>query len=444
MKIVADLHLHSKYSRAVSQQMDLFYLEEWAKKKGIDLLGTGDFTHPLWFSELETKLKEVSEGIYVLKDHSSAAVNFVLTCELSSIYSQGGRLRRIHNLVFAPSLATAKKINQELTRRGVNLLADGRPTLGLSAIHLAELIWSLDENCLIIPAHVWTPWFSLYGSKSGFDSLEECFGNFQNKIYAIETGLSSDPAMNWRIEELKNRSILSFSDAHSPTKLGREATVFKIKNKSLKNQVNFSFKDLAAAIKQEKEAVWEISHTIEFYPEEGKYHYTGHRHCQISQSPQQTKTKGFICPVCGKPLTVGVMSRVEELASFNSQILKKESHYGVIVNYSALSPNRPPYIMLVPLLEILTEALKTSSPQKLLKAYENLIQNFQSELTVLIKTPIEQIAKVAGERVAEGIDKVRHGKIVIKPGFDGLFGLVKIWPERNEKTPLVKEQMSLF
>ena len=304
MEYVADLHLHSKYSRAVSPNMVLPQMALWAKKKGINILSTGDWTHPLWFREIKDQLVEGEQGLFKLKnsDDKSKDLQFLLSVEISSIYSQGGRGHRIHNLVFSPSFETAEKINKELVKRGGNLASDGRPIIGLSSIQLLELIRSIDENVLLIPCHAWTPWFSLYGSNSGFDSIEEAFGNYAKYIYGVETGLSSDPFMNWQISELKNRSILSFSDAHSLMKMGREATVFVPKDDPPVGGSNdngkITFNDIVSAIKKEEAAKFKIGYTIEFYPEEGKYHYNGHRNCQVVQTPQETKEKGKICPVC--------------------------------------------------------------------------------------------------------------------------------------------------
>ncbi|OGV89804.1 hypothetical protein A2Z41_03430 [Microgenomates group bacterium RBG_19FT_COMBO_39_10] len=415
MELIADLHFHSRYSRAVSQKMIIPEMAKWAKKKGIGLVTTADFTHPLWVRELRENLIEVNEGIYRYKDEPRDVL-FLLTTEISSIYSQKGKGHRIHNLIFAPNLKVVEKINQQLQGYGVRLLSDGRPITGLSSIELCDLVFSVSQDCLVIPAHIWTPWFSLYGSRSGFDSLKECFGQFTDRIYAVETGLSSNPAMNWRIEELDSLSIVSFSDAHSLQKLGREATVFKIANQ------NFSYQDIKKAIEKQ-----EIAYTIEFYPEEGKYHYTGHRNCQIKQSPEETKKVGWTCPVCGKPLTIGVMHRVEKLATRP-------------INYQP--PDRPPYKMLVPLMEILSEALKSGvSSQKVETEYNRLIERFESEFNVLLKIDPLEIAKVSGEKITQGIKKVREGDIVVDPGYDGVFGTVKIWGEKEAEE---KKQMSLF
>ncbi len=416
MEIVVDLHLHSKYSRAVSGRMMIPQMAEWGKRKGIDLLTTSDWTHPLWLKELKVDLKEIGEGIYA----SKAGGKFILGTEISSIYSQGGKGRRIHNLVFAPNFETVEKINAELNRRGCNLMADGRPIIGISSRDLAELVLGIDENCLIVPSHIWTPWFSLFGSKSGFDSLEECFQDMSKYIYAIETGLSSSPDMNWRIKELDSRSILSFSDAHSPEKMGREATVFEIGDTKTLRYVDIRQAIIKGA----------IASTIEFYPEEGKYHYTGHRNCGIVQSPEETKKLGATCSVCGKKLTIGVMHRVEQLASRPAGYQPEE---------------RPPYKMLVPLMEILSESLEVGvASQKVKLEYDKLIKNFGSDFEILLRTKPEEIAKVADAKVAEAIVRVRSGELHIEPGHDGVFGKVKIWPVSTEAPADKRKQMTLF
>ena len=461
MKVIADLHFHSKYSRAVSPQMVLPEIARWAQIKGIDLLGTGDFTHPLWIRELKSQLEEAGKGIYKLKVKSEKLkvkeeTKFLLSTEISSIYSQGGRGRRIHTLVLSPSFETVEKINRELLKRGANLMSDGRPIIGLSARDLAELVLTVDENCLVIPAHAWTPWFSLYGSQSGFDSIEECFGDMAKCVFAVETGLSSDPAMNWRVGELDNRSIISCSDAHSGAKLGREATVFQIKNEKIKNKndnekLKISYEDITGVIKQSSDSNWEIGYTIEFYPEEGKYHYTGHRVCGVRQSPGETNHLGTICPACGKKLTVGVMHRVEQLAAreVKSQKLKvKSDKYGVRWIHCE-EATKPPYVMLVPLLEILAESIgMTINSQKVINEYKKLTEQFGGEFTVLLAVPLDEITKFAGPRMTEGISRVRSGQILIEPGYDGVFGVVKIWSGEPSSAKATegreKEQLGLF
>jgi uncharacterized protein (TIGR00375 family) len=451
MKVIADLHLHSKYSRAVSRQMVIGEMARWGKVKGIDLLGTGDFTHPLWMAELKSCLEETGEGVYGVKDsfltaEERAAVafgegfpSFMLSVEISSIYTQGGKPRRIHNVVLAPSFETAEKINAELKRRGANLMSDGRPIVGLTSAEICELVFLVDKNALVFGAHVWTPWFSLYGSKSGFDSLEECYGNFSERIYAVETGLSSDPAMNWRIKDLDSRAILSFSDAHSPAKLGREATVFEVEK--------LGYEEVRRAIVDKK-----IAYTIEFYPEEGKYHYTGHRNCKVRQSPKETAGAGTICPVCGGQLTVGVMHRVQELADREVEVkrerLKGEEFEGIIDK----EEKRIPYVMLVQLEEILAEAMKSNRTSlNVLNEYKKLTKTLGAEFKILLQIKPEEIARVSGERVAEGIQKVRKGEILIEPGYDGVFGQVRIWGLEKEQEggavvqgKKVEEQMTLF
>lgn len=429
MEIVADLHLHSKYSRAVSPQMVIPQMAKWAKIKGIDLLGTGDFTHPLWLFELKSYLEECDQGVFKMKSEKMGEeINFLLTAEISSIYSQGGKTRKIHNIIISSSFDTVEKINSELKKRGGNLSSDGRPIVGLSAKNVAELIFSIDKDCLIIPAHIWTPWFSLFGANSGFDNIEECFGEFSRYIYAVETGLSSDPQMNWRIKDLDNRNLVSFSDAHSGEKLGREATVLEIDN--------WNFTEITEAIKNNKG----IKFTIEFYPEEGKYHYSGHRKCKIVFSPQDSLKKGSVCPVCGKKLTIGVMERVDELG--------REKDLGVeeVIDDFGVKwikkIGRPPFIKLVPLREILAESLKVGeSSKKAEEIYFQLVENLGNEFEILLKGKTEKISNVGGDRLGKGINKVRKGEIFISPGFDGEFGRVKVWG--NKEIQEIK-QTSLF
>ncbi len=433
MKVVADLHIHSRFARAVSKSMTIPVLNEWAKKKGIDLVATGDWTHPVWFKELQRDLVEIEDGIYETRK-DKGGTKFLLSTEISSIYSQGGKTRRIHTLIFAPSFETAERINKKLVAKGANLISDGRPIIGLSAKELAELVLNIDEKSLIIPAHIWTPWFSMYGSMSGFDSIEECFGSYSKYIYAVESGLSSDPAMNWRIEDLENRKILSFSDAHSPAKLGREVVVFDL--------TKISFNNIRKAIKGNKSQ--KIAHTIEFYPEEGKYHYTGHRKCKVVYSPKETKKKGFLCPVCVKKLTVGVMSRVEALAEQDVETKSKVDKEGV--RWIKLGKQkRPPFVMLVPLAEVLSEALETGVGTKTVNnAYESLVSEFENEFNILLKVPIEKIANVGQDRVADAIKRVRAGDIMIKPGYDGVFGEVRVWKNIEKVSPITTSQDTLF
>ena len=421
--------------------MNLENMAMWAKKKGIDLIATADWTHPLWFHEIKNSLQESSPGIFSLKSQSSP--NFLLSTEVASIYQQGGKLHRIHNLIFSPSFAVCEKIIAELRKRGANLNSDGRPMLGISAQEIVKIVLGVEEKCLVIPAHVWTPWFSLYGSMSGFDSVAECFGDQEKYIYAIETGLSSNPEMNWRIKDLDNRQILSFSDAHSGPKLGREATVFELPE--------LSYENIRAAIMNSPNSpnTHSISHTLEFYPEEGKYHYTGHRSCGVIQSPEETRARGTTCHVCGKPLTVGVMHRVEQLTTNNIQQTTIFDEYGTKWIKHPLE-KRPPYAMLVPLQEIIAEAVGTAPiSQKVQVIYEQLVALLNGEFNVLLKAKLTDIAKISNEKIAEGIKKVRCGNIFIRPGFDGEFGIVKIWSGPSSifstsSTPPEPPQMTLF
>ena len=446
---MADLHLHSKYSRAVSPEMVTPVMAKWAEKKGLDLLATGDWTHPLWLKELEMLLEEDGEGIFKLKASSdqrlaSSKTRFLLSTEICNIYTQNNKGRRIHTLFWAPSFQTVHKINEELVKRGGNLMSDGRPILGLTLKQMCEVVWGIDERVLVVPAHVWTPWFSVFGSKSGFDSIEEAFGEYADRIYAVETGLSSDVLMNWKIKDLDKRAIISNSDSHSPRKMGREATVFEIASSKL------AFSDIAGAIKQDKNSRCRIAYTIEFHPEEGKYHYTGHRACGVVQSPAETRKNGTTCHVCGRPLTVGVEHRVDELTAkerLDWKAQEKTSEAGVVGYYHPTEAGRPPYVMLVPLQEILAESLGTNTASKKVdEMYEKMISTLGNELEILLKKDLKEITKIAGEKVAEGVEKVRSGKIVVNPGYDGVFGVVKIWasPKEINDVKLKSDQPSLF
>lgn len=428
MAYVADLHLHSRFSRACSQALNVPNLVEWGKYKGINLLGTGDFLHPLWLAELKNQLSE--DGTGFLTYRADPAVKFLLTVEIATMYSHRGRGRRLHNLVFLPDFHSAETFQKLLLSKRANLASDGRPILGISSKDLLSLALQANEKALFIPAHAWTPWFGIFGSESGYDSLEECFEDLTPYVYGIETGLSSDPAMNWRVAELDNQAILSFSDAHSLPNLGREATVI---NKNIEE----GFRGFFEAVKNQ-----DIVGTIEFYPEEGKYHYTGHRNCNVKYSPEDTKNKGTICPKCGRGLTVGVMERVEKLASRENVQLKIENVQGVI--RSKEFPDRAGYRMLVPLLQVIAEAFNTApTSQKVLNEYKKLVNELGGEIKILTKVLLEDIAKIAGPKVAEGVDKDRKGELVIDPGYDGVYGVVKIWGQEEEKEDQ-SPQMGLF
>jgi len=416
--------------------MTLSVMATYAHQKGIDLLTAADFTHPVWFKEIHSLLQEAEEGLYQLKDEPFDAaqgkkqVRFLLSTEISSIYKQGDKLRRIHNLLFVPSFAVAEKLTKALVSKGCNLNADGRPIVGISSEALLELLLSIDERAFLIPCHVWTPHFGVYGSASGFDSLEEAFGKMAPYIYGIETGLSSDPDMNWQIKELMNRTILSFSDAHSPAKMVREATVFDLEDLSYENVRQAIMRLLTKSPTENK-----VAYTLEFYPEEGKYHFSGHRNCKVSVGPDEIRSGGTTCPVCQRKLTEGVLYRVQELSdeALLNRVETKSNAAGVKW-YIDGKHIQPPYVKLVPLLEIAAESLSsTVASQKSKDLYAKLCSELESELFVLLHAPIADIEKVGGMKVALGVTKVREGAIAIEPGFDGEYGKVAIWEEGEVK-----------
>ena len=421
MRQIADFHIHSPYSRAVSKEMTLENLDVWAQKKGINILGTGDFTHPVWFKEIQNKLKEREPGLFTLKTNkSSEATRFILTAEISSIYTKNNKGRRVHNLIFAPNLEAVKKISTQLGWIG-NIKSDGRPILGLDPKELLKIVLEVDQKCFLAPCHCWTPWFSIFGSMSGFDSIEECFEEYSKYIFAGETGLSSDPAMNWRLSSLDKIALISNSDAHSLQNLGREANVFEIKPEKL------SFDEIKRIIKEKDKK--KFLYTIEFFPEEGKYHYDGHRLCQVRLSPKETKKYNGICPVCGKSLTIGVMSRVEELAD-------REENF--------IPQNIIPFKSLVPLREIIAESLAQGKATKLVvEEYEKLVSKGGSEFKILLDLSEAELLEITLPRIVEGIIKVRRKELFILPGYDGEYGAVKIFSE-GEKTEPPLAQKSLF
>jgi uncharacterized protein (TIGR00375 family) len=417
MKIIADFHVHSAYSRATSKEMHLRNMAYWAGLKGINLLGTGDFTHPVYFEEIRSELEETGQGLLFLKGTDPPAVHFILTAETSHIYTQAGKGRRVHMMIFAPGLRPAEKINLYLGRIG-NVHSDGRPIFGFSAKDLVKIVLDIDPDCLVVPAHVWTPWFSVFGSHSGFDSLEECFEEETINIKAIETGLSSDPAMNWRWSALDRLSLISNSDAHSPAKIGREANIF---------DCSFTFHDILSTIKNKDPN--RFLATIEFFPEEGKYHFDGHRSCRISYAPGQTIKQNYLCPVCGKPLIVGVMHRVESLADRPPGFMPK----GAI---SALH--------LVPLEEILAEVFGIGSQsRRIRKEYLRLIERGGPEFKILLDLPEEELGSFMEDRLVEGILRVRQERIRVVPGYDGVYGQVKIF-EKDVPAAKPSSQLTLF
>jgi uncharacterized protein (TIGR00375 family) len=419
-RFIADLHVHSKYSRATSKEMELDAIARWGRLKGIKLVATGDFTHPLYFAEIKARLEPAADGIYRLKEGEQETL-FILVTEVSNIFTQGKQTnRRTHTLIFAPNIEVAEKINTALSRLG-KLGSDGRPIFGFPTKDLVKIVLDCSPDCLLVPAHAWTPWFSVFGANSGFDSLAECFEEQARNIHAIETGLSSDPEMNWRLSALDAITLISNSDAHSPGKLGREANALACA---------LEYKEIARVIKEKDPAG--LLFTVEFFPEEGKYHYDGHRMCNVLYTPEESKAHKNICPVCNRPLTVGVMHRVEELAD------RPEGF---------VPPKAIPTIHLIPLEEIIAEAMEQGVGTKgVQQEYMRMIEQGGSEFAILIDLPSEEIKKIASPKVYEGIMLVRQGKLKIVPGYDGVYGRINIFPKEGEteKPPEGKEQMSLF
>lgn len=422
---IADLHIHSKYSRATSKECIPEYLDLWARRKGIDLIGTGDFTHPAWREELKEKLIPAEEGLYVLRGDARISdptalgtkqTRFVVTGEISSIYKKDGKVRKVHNVILLPSLEDADTLAHKLEAIG-NIHSDGRPILGLDSRDLLEITLESCPKAVFIPAHIWTPHFSLFGAFSGFDTIEECFGDLTPHIRALETGLSSDPPMNWRVSELDRYNLISNSDAHSPAKLGREANII---------HTGLSYPELAKALEG---GVREgFGGTIEFFPEEGKYHYDGHRGCSLCLTPAQSESYGGKCPVCGKKITIGVQHRVEQLC---------DREEGFIL------PGAAPFESLVPLPEVLAASTgRSSASKKVTQQYEELLQKLGSEFYILRQAPLEEIGHAAGPCIREGIRRLRLGEIRRDPGYDGAYGVIHILEQEEIQT--LSGQISLF
>lgn len=401
MRVIADLHIHSHFSRATSSDMDLPHLARWARLKGITVLGTGDFTHPEWQRELINNLRPVGEGVYEYD-----GVSFLFTAEIAAVWSWEGKARRVHFLVIAPDATAAARISQELRLFG-NLGADGRPTLGITGEKLVETVLGASPKATVIPAHAWTPWWSIFGSNSGFDSLEEALGKASSQVFALETGLSSDPPMNWRLSQLDRLGLVSFSDAHSPPRLGREACVLELPE--------LSYPALMEAMRSLDPK--RFLFTVEFFPEEGKYHYDGHRPCGVVLSPEESRRLGGRCPVCGKALTIGVMHRVLELADRPS---------------GSRRPGAVPYRSLIPLEEILAQVFGQAPGTKAVEEeYLKLVQRFGSEFAILLDLPVEEVGQEF-PKVAQALRKVRAGDLTIRPGYDGVYGEVRIPLEEGE------------
>ena len=396
--------------------MEVETLAHWARNKGIALLGTGDFTHPAYFAELKAKLAPQENGLFVLKNSPESAgeqIHFILTTEVSNIFTRGEKSRKIHTILFAPSFEVVEKINADLAKRG-NLYADGRPTFTFPVKDLVKIIRGISPDILIVPAHAWTPWFSLFGANSGFDSIEECFEEEAGCIQVIETGLSSDPQMNWRLSALDTITLISNSDAHSAPKIGREANVFNC---------DLDYYEIIDALRKKDKG--RFLYTIEFFPQEGKYHYDGHRNCGVLFSPAETKSHNYICPVCGRRLTVGVMHRVESLAD----------------RAEGFTPEKAiPARHLVPLIEIIAEALSQGVNTKAVEGeYQRLISRLGTELDILLNVPEEEVKRLASARVSEGIKRVREGRLSIVPGYDGVFGKINIFAEEEKEGPQQKQ-----
>ena len=408
--MIADLHIHSRFSMATSKEGTPENLDFWARKKGISLIGTGDFTHPVWREELKERLVSEGNGLYRLRDayvkeesrkFPGEGTRFVVSGEISSIYKKNGKTRKVHNVILLPSLEAADAMAQRLEKIG-NIHSDGRPILGLDSHDLLEMMLDVCPEGILIPAHIWTPHFSVLGAKSGFDSVEECFEELAPYIHALETGLSSDPAMNWRISKLDRYQLVSNSDAHSPSKLGREANLLDI---------DCSYEGLYRAI-QTGEG---LEGTVEFFPEEGKYHFDGHRKCGVSLSPVEAERLGGICPVCGKKLTMGVDHRVEQLADRAEGFVKKDGKK---------------YESLVPLPEVISACIGYSTASKKVQGcFEQMIQTLGTEFDILRNVPSEDIKSCAGERIAEGIENVRTGNVKRIPGYDGEYGKIELFDE---------------
>lgn len=424
MSFYADLHIHSKYSRATSRDCDLEHLSIWARKKGIHVIGTGDFTHPAWRKEIQEKLEPAEPGLFRLKPEieqevekqvgggSSIPTRFLLSVEISTIYKKGEKTRKVHHLILVPDFEKAEHIVQKLSKIG-NLHSDGRPILGLDSRHLLEIALEAGEGSCLIPAHIWTPWFSALGSKSGFDSIQECYGDLAPHIFAVETGLSSDPEMNWRVSSLDRYRLVSNSDAHSPRKLGREACEFSCE------------KDYFS-IQEALRTGQGYNGTVEFFPEEGKYHLDGHRKCDVRFTPSETREHGGSCPVCGKPVTVGVLNRVDHLADRAGGEKPQDIH---------------PFQSFIPLPEVVSELEEVGpNSKRVAHVYENLLSKLGDEYSILSKTPLEDIRQKGSELLAEGIDRMRKGKVISEGGFDGEYGVIRVF----SKDEIQKKTMAGF
>jgi uncharacterized protein (TIGR00375 family) len=422
LRVIADLHIHSRFSRATSKKMTIAEISRFAKIKGLKVVGTGDFTHPKWYSELSNELTEDSgTSLYSSKKHPESPVRYMITAEVCTIYNVDERSKKIHHVVFTPSLETASQISDRLQRYG-NLSADGRPILDMTASQLVEEVMEVSDENEVFPAHVWTPWFSLFGAFSGFDKIEDCYEDMTRHIHALETGLSSDPPMNWRLSALDRFTLVSNSDCHShwPWRIGREANVFELDK--------LTYMEIVDTIRKKDPKRFRF--TIETNPAYGKYHWTGHRNCKVSLPPQEAIKYGNRCPVCGRKLTRGVEQRIEELAD-------RPADY---------TPENPiGYKRLLPLSEIITAVLGVSYPgtKKVWSAYSPLVKKFGDEYTVLMDTPKEEMEKIVDSKIAEAIVRVREEKAYVIPGYDGVYGQLVIFDEKHEAVPQKPKQKSM-
>ncbi len=422
MRAIADLHIHSRYSRATSQSMTVGEISRFAKIKGLKLVGTGDFTHPKWFSELSNELSEVSgSGFYSSKKYPESPVRFILTSEVCTIYNVGGKSRRIHHVILTPNLETATQIIDRLKRFG-DLVADGRPFLDMTSSQLVEEVMAVSELNEVIPAHVWTPWFSLFGAFSGFDTIDECYEDMTKHIHALETGLSSDPPMNWRLSILDKYTLISNSDCHSPWpwRIGREANVFDLQR--------LTYGEVVDAIR--KKDPKRLKFTIETNPAYGKYHWSGHRVCNISLSPQEARKYRSHCPKCGRKLTKGVGQRIEELAD-------RPADYA--------PPNLIGFKRLLPLSEIITAVVGVNYPgsKKVWDIYNSLVMKFSDEYTVLLKASEEEMSRIVDIQIAKAIVRVREEKVKVVPGYDGVYGQLVLFEEKQQLTHQKPRQKSM-
>jgi uncharacterized protein (TIGR00375 family) len=428
--MIVDLHIHSHFSYATSKYLDADNIYKWGKIKGIEVIGTGDFTHPAWFAELKEKLEPAEPGLFKLKKEYQTTMNtqvpdsckgemrYLLTVEVSNIYAKNDKVRKVHNVICAPSFEAAEAMNTEFAKYG-NLSADGRPILKLSSKNAFEVALATSPDCMFIPAHIWTPHFAVFGSKSGYDSLVECFEELTPQLTALETGLSSDPGMNWKLSQFDDFTFVSNSDAHSPQKLGREAN---------RLDCEMTYYDIKDTIKKGDKRFVE---TLEFYPEEGKYHHDGHRDCNVNFSPIETEDHKGLCPKCGKPVTVGVLNRIDMLSDR--------------IDGAERPSKKIPYRYLIPLAEVISDVLQVGiSSKKVERTYLEMIEKLGDEFSILLDIPLNEIQKASTREITKAIENVRTGNVHIEPGYDGEFGKIQVFTPNERNDFIKKPQLSLF